>query len=141
MFCCVFWCSRGGDGSALFQLWGAFSAEAGTIDFYRQYNVLAVFSRFGGFQKHDKSDKKVLENLLFFALRKKRSGIGFFIFLGFLLDSISSPGLKKWSWILTLFLKYVVGGRRERSGVVLGCFWNAFWGLLEVSLAPLSNKW
>ena len=91
----VFGCPWGGHGGALFQLWDVFSAEACTFDFDRQYGVLAVFSRFGGFQKHEKSDKKVLENLLFFALRKKRSGIDFLIFLGSLLDFISSPGLKK----------------------------------------------
>ena len=96
MFFFVSGCLWGGDGGALFQLWGVFSAEAGTFDFDRQYGVLAVFSRFGGFQKHEKSDKKVLGNLLFFALRKKRSGIDFSIFLGFLLDSISSPGLYIW---------------------------------------------
>ena len=39
-------------GVAFFQLWDVFSAEAGTFDFDRHYNVLAVFSRFGGFQKH-----------------------------------------------------------------------------------------
>ena len=48
----VFGCPWGGDGDALFQLWGAFSAEAGTFDFDRQYGVLAVFSRFGGLEKH-----------------------------------------------------------------------------------------
>ena len=124
----------GGDGGALFQLWGAFSAEAGTFDFERQYSVSVLFSRFGGFQKHQKSDKKVLENLLFFALRKKRSGIDFRIFPDSLLDSISNPGLKKWSWIWSLFLKYVVGTRRERFGVVLGCLLASFGSVFSPTL-------
>ncbi len=76
-FAAFFDASGGGHGGALFQLWGVFSAEAGTLDFDRLYSVLALFSRFGGIKKHKKSDKKVLENLLFLELRKKRSGIDF----------------------------------------------------------------
>ena len=99
-----FWVPLGVHGGALFQLWSVFSTKAGTLDFERQYNVLALFSRFGGLQKHTKSEKHVLEHLLFFELRKKRSGIDFLRFLGSLLDSISRPGLKKGTWKSSLFL-------------------------------------
>ena len=36
----VFGCPWGGDGEPFFQLWGAFSAEAGTFDFDRQYSTV-----------------------------------------------------------------------------------------------------
>ena len=47
---------------------------------------------------------------------------------------------EKWSWIGTLFLQRVLGARRGATGVVLGVFLGSLWGLLGVSLAPLSNK-
>ena len=46
-----FWVPLGGHGGALFQLWSVFSTKAGTFDFERQYNVLALFSKSGGCQK------------------------------------------------------------------------------------------
>ena len=132
-----FGCPGGGPGGAFFSLGSSSSAKAGTFDFERQYNVLGVFSTFGGFQKQRKSNKKVLEKLLFSELRKNRSGTDFPGFWAPFWTPLSIPGVKKWSWKGSFLLKRVLEARRERFRLIFCAFGLPFGSLLLVCLAPV----
>ena len=82
-------------GGFFFSFGAVFSAEAGTFDFERQYSVLGVFSRFGGFEKPRKSYKKVLGIVLFFGAAENEVRNRFQDFRGPVWSPFSSPGLKK----------------------------------------------
>ena len=90
----VFGNPGGGHGRVLFQLRGGFSAEAGTVDFERQYNVLGVCSRFGGFENTKKREKGIGKFVVFGAA-EKRGRDRFSRFLGSLLDSIFESRAEK----------------------------------------------
>ena len=134
LFFFAFGCPGGGHGDAFFQLGGGFSAKAGTFDFERQYNVLAVFSASGGFQKQRKSNKQVFENLLSFRAAKITVRYRFSSFLGSLLDSIFESRAETMELEIVLFSKTCFGSSPgeagTRFGVLLGCLWGDFWRFL-----------
>ena len=133
-FFLAFACPGGGLGGAFFSLGSSSSAEAGTFDFERQYSVLGVFSTFGGFPKQRKSNKKVLENLLFFRAAQKPVRYRFSRFLGSLLDAIFESRAEKMELERVLFYETCLGSSRGEVwinfGVLLGCLWGVFWRCL-----------
>ena len=118
----------------LFQPWVIFFAKAGTFDFERQYSVLGVFSTFGGFPKQRKSNKKVLENLLFFRAAQKPVRGRFLSFVGSLLDSIFEPRAEKMDLDMVLFSRTCFGSSpgeaQAHFGVLSGSLWRDFWRCL-----------
>ena len=125
-----FWVARGWSRRSLSEFGAGFSAQAGTFDFERQYSVLGVFSRFQAVEKRRKSNKKVLENLLFFQAAKKAVRGRFSSFLGSLLDSIFEPGAEKMDLEMVLFSRTCLGSSpgeaQAHFGVVLGSLWEVF---------------
>ena len=130
----VFGWPVGGPGSVLSEFGAGFSAQAGTFDFERQYNVLGVFSTFGGFPKQRKSNKKVLDKLLFFQAEKKAVRGRFLSFLGSLLDSIFEPRAEKMDLEMVLFSRTCFGSSpgeaQAHFGVLSGSLWRDFWRCL-----------
>ena len=130
----AFGCPGGGPGGAFFSLGSSSSAEAGTFDFERQYNVFGVFSTFGGFPKQRKSNKKVLENLLFFRGAQKPVRYRFSRFLGSLLDAIFESRAEKMDLEMVLFSRTCFGSSpgeaQAHFGVLLVSLWRDFWRCL-----------